>query len=269
MQQLYEGWSYGNTTQPASEPASVNQPPVHELPKESENEEERNEGDSSTSEKENWEDDDDDDTKHDDSNQSGNTPSSDEHVRTLAPGTGTLQDAGATHHRTRLPTLAKLPLQRPLLKSREKLPAYQQRELIVNTIDKNQVVVISGETGCGKSTQVPQLILEHSIQKNMAGCSIICTQPRRIRSVSSGCSTICFVHFVRVTCNGGLCLLQGVNSHTIGCTLVKRRVLISWKRQTTSSATSIACRVSDELNDRVGGLCGYKVCKQPALCIRS
>lgn len=37
---------------------------------------------------------------------------------------------------------------------RRKLPAYARREDILEAINNNQVVVISGETGCGKTTQV-------------------------------------------------------------------------------------------------------------------
>ena len=48
-----------------------------------------------------------------------------------------------------------------------------------------QVVVISGETGCGKTTQLPQYILESEIEAARgASCSIICTQPRRISAMS-------------------------------------------------------------------------------------
>ena len=49
----------------------------------------------------------------------------------------------------------------------------------------SQVVVVSGETGCGKTTQLPQYILESEIEAARgAFCSIICTQPRRISAMS-------------------------------------------------------------------------------------
>jgi ABC-type phosphate transport system ATPase subunit len=37
-----------------------------------------------------------------------------------------------------------------MLEIRKKLPAYELKDLIADTIESNQVVVISGETGCGK-----------------------------------------------------------------------------------------------------------------------
>lgn len=47
------------------------------------------------------------------------------------------------------------------------------------------MVVVSGETGCGKTTQLPQYILESEIDAaHGATCSIICTQPRRISAMS-------------------------------------------------------------------------------------
>ena len=47
------------------------------------------------------------------------------------------------------------------------------------------MIVISGETGCGKTTQLPQYVLESDIESGRgAFCSIICTQPRRISAMA-------------------------------------------------------------------------------------
>lgn len=47
------------------------------------------------------------------------------------------------------------------------------------------MVVVSGETGCGKTTQLPQYILESETEAARgAACSIICTQPRRISAMA-------------------------------------------------------------------------------------
>lgn len=47
------------------------------------------------------------------------------------------------------------------------------------------MIIISGETGCGKTTQLPQYILESEIESGRgAFCNIICTQPRRISAMA-------------------------------------------------------------------------------------
>lgn len=52
-------------------------------------------------------------------------------------------------------------------------------------IDNHQVTVISGETGCGKTTQVTQFILDNYIERGKgSACRIVCTQPRRISAIS-------------------------------------------------------------------------------------
>lgn len=72
-----------------------------------------------------------------------------------------------------------------ILKFRLKLPAYKKKSEILQLIEDNQVVVISGETGCGKTTQVAQFILDNELEAgNGSVTRIICTQPRRISAIS-------------------------------------------------------------------------------------
>jgi len=71
-----------------------------------------------------------------------------------------------------------------MLAQRSKLPAYKIRDQLLSAICQNQVTVISGDTGCGKTTQVPQLVLDDLIMKNRgAEANIIVTQPRRISAI--------------------------------------------------------------------------------------
>ena len=68
---------------------------------------------------------------------------------------------------------------------RKKLPAYKLKRELTDLIRENQSVVISGETGCGKTTQVPQFILDDALLNNKGSrTKIICTQPRRISAIS-------------------------------------------------------------------------------------
>ncbi|ANM60100.1 P-loop containing nucleoside triphosphate hydrolase [Arabidopsis suecica] len=61
------------------------------------------------------------------------------------------------------------------------LPILQFEEKIVETVEKNSVVVIIGETGSGKSTQLSQILHRHGYTKSGV---IAITQPRRVAAVS-------------------------------------------------------------------------------------
>ncbi|VDP88421.1 unnamed protein product [Echinostoma caproni] len=72
-----------------------------------------------------------------------------------------------------------------MLPGRQKLPVHAQRREILDAIEANQAVVISGATGCGKTTQIPQFILEDQISQGKGSTTrIVVTQPRRISAIS-------------------------------------------------------------------------------------
>ncbi|XP_076172794.1 ATP-dependent RNA helicase DHX30 [Ptiloglossa arizonensis] len=86
------------------------------------------------------------------------------------------------------------------------LPIFNYKSEILDAIEKNQVVLIKGGTGCGKSTQVPQYIFDAFTENNNAcNCNILVSEPRQV------------------------------------------------------SATSLAVRVADERNEKVGKVVGYHV----------
>lgn len=70
-----------------------------------------------------------------------------------------------------------------LLKMRETLPVYQHKSEIMSYIESNPVTVLIGETGSGKSTQIPQFLLEELYDTKMHGM-IAVTQPRRVAAIN-------------------------------------------------------------------------------------
>lgn len=78
-----------------------------------------------------------------------------------------------------------------MLKVRRELPAWTMMSNVLDVIARSQVTVISGETGCGKSTQVPQFILDDWLlqsstldsNRDMKHIEIVCTQPRRLSAI--------------------------------------------------------------------------------------
>ncbi|XP_046660660.1 3'-5' RNA helicase YTHDC2-like [Homalodisca vitripennis] len=70
-----------------------------------------------------------------------------------------------------------------LLQFRKTLTIWPMKDTIIQAINSHSVVIINGETGCGKTTQVPQFIMDHS-EKTQRGCRIICSMPRRISAVT-------------------------------------------------------------------------------------
>ncbi|KAL5534235.1 hypothetical protein ACEPAG_697 [Sanghuangporus baumii] len=70
-------------------------------------------------------------------------------------------------------------------RTRQALPVYSKAEDILKHVEENDVTVLMAATGSGKTTQIPQLILDSFIDKSEgATCNIFCTQPRRLAAIS-------------------------------------------------------------------------------------
>ncbi|CCH60940.1 hypothetical protein TBLA_0D04440 [Henningerozyma blattae CBS 6284] len=68
-----------------------------------------------------------------------------------------------------------------LTEQRKSLPVYKMRSELIDAIKQNQFLIIVGETGSGKTTQITQYLYESNFTKNGI---IGCTQPRRVAAVS-------------------------------------------------------------------------------------
>jgi ATP-dependent RNA helicase DHX8/PRP22 len=65
---------------------------------------------------------------------------------------------------------------------RESLPIYRLRAELMAAVRQNQVLVVIGETGSGKSTQMTQYLIEDGMCEK--GKKVACTQPRRVAAIS-------------------------------------------------------------------------------------
>jgi ATP-dependent helicase HrpA len=71
----------------------------------------------------------------------------------------------------------------PIITYPESLPVSQRREEIQNLIQKHQVIIVCGETGSGKTTQLPKMCLE--LGRGLHGKAIVHTQPRRLAATAT------------------------------------------------------------------------------------
>ncbi|GJP59057.1 hypothetical protein CLOP_g7136 [Closterium sp. NIES-67] len=69
-----------------------------------------------------------------------------------------------------------------ILEKRRTLPVWQQKQEFVELLKKQQIIVLVGETGSGKTTQIPQFVVEclNATPKKQ----VACTQPRRVAAMS-------------------------------------------------------------------------------------
>lgn len=70
-----------------------------------------------------------------------------------------------------------------ILKKRRELPVHAQRDEFLQLYQKSQILVFVGETGSGKTTQIPQFVLFDDLP-HLNNKMVACTQPRRVAAMS-------------------------------------------------------------------------------------
>ncbi|KAJ2617032.1 DEAH-box ATP-dependent RNA helicase prp43 [Coemansia sp. RSA 1365] len=70
-----------------------------------------------------------------------------------------------------------------ILAKRRELPVNKQRQKFLELVHNNQFVVLVGETGSGKTTQIPQYMILDMLPQ-LEGRMVACTQPRRVAAMS-------------------------------------------------------------------------------------
>lgn len=68
-----------------------------------------------------------------------------------------------------------------ILEQRQGLPIYKLREELLRAVHENQVLIVIGETGSGKTTQITQYLAEEGF---LSVGKLACTQPRRVAAMS-------------------------------------------------------------------------------------
>jgi len=69
-----------------------------------------------------------------------------------------------------------------LLSKRQQLPVYAFKSELEQKVADNQIVIVEGETGSGKTTQIPQFLLPMLAVPGQK--AVACTQPRRVAAIS-------------------------------------------------------------------------------------
>ncbi|XP_008195117.1 ATP-dependent RNA helicase DHX30 isoform X1 [Tribolium castaneum] len=79
------------------------------------------------------------------------------------------------------------PVSKYLAKEKVNLPISEYKEQFIHLLRENQIIIVKGEPGCGKSTRIPQYVLESWATEGLSKgepCRIAVTQPRRIAAMS-------------------------------------------------------------------------------------
>ncbi|CAI9117651.1 OLC1v1019095C1 [Oldenlandia corymbosa var. corymbosa] len=92
------------------------------------------------------------------------------------------EDARFAQHMGKGEAVSEFSRSKTIAQQREYLPIFSVRDELLQVIRENQVVVVVGETGSGKTTQLTQYLHEDGYTVN--GSIVGCTQPRRVAAAS-------------------------------------------------------------------------------------
>ena len=130
-----------------------------------------------------------------------------------------------------------------MLAYRHTLPIALYRDALLDSINHNQVTIVCGETGCGKSTQLPTFILEYCLSQSRA-CRIYVTEPRRISAISLA---------TRVSAELGEPKKAIANGDSLLGFSIRLDSQVSDKSRLIYATTGIVLRMLEENND-LGGI---------------
>ncbi|RNF24274.1 putative ATP-dependent DEAD/H RNA helicase, partial [Trypanosoma conorhini] len=158
------------------------------------------------------------------------------HLTVVQPGLNKVPQGGIQHQRYK-----------ELQEFRRSLPAYRRKDEIINAMRDNNVLIVSGDTGCGKTTQIPQMLYDSDVfQKDL---EIICTQPRRISALSvaqrvaeergESCGASC----------GYIIRFDNVTSSSTKIVYMTTGILLR-RLHTDPELTGVSCILVDEVHER-------------------
>jgi pre-mRNA-splicing factor ATP-dependent RNA helicase DHX15/PRP43 len=120
-----------------------------------------------------------------DSNGHGEEPSPDSPLAGMKRQQTTAQQASKAEDSESNPFTGRPHSQKyfQILQSRRDLPVHKQRQEFLDKYHSTQILVFVGETGSGKTTQIPQYVVYDELP-HLTGKLIACTQPRRVAAMS-------------------------------------------------------------------------------------
>ena len=105
-----------------------------------------------------------------------------------------------------------------ITQQRESLPIFKLRDELIQAVKENQILVVIGETGSGKTTQITQYLAEAGYTSQG---KIGCTQPRRVAAMS--------VRWV-------------ARSQPVECTQTCTKRCVGWERPSVGQVASLTCQ---------------------------